>query len=143
MALARKSDLEQFDAALLLSALHHINDKSRLVANLYDATKDVIFYEDHEFWNELLDDKGNQISVKGEGYRYGWNEDMSWQRKIGSIESYGTKIIDAYRKSWRHDTLMLDHFAEVKFLGFSEKRRPMLALFKRPIILTAPQVVNP
>jgi hypothetical protein len=32
---------------------------------------------------------------------------------------------------------MLDEFAEVKFLGFSEKRRPMLALFKRRLPPTA------
>jgi len=131
--LARKFGLEQFDAALLLSCLHHIRDKKRLVASLYDATKDVIFYEDHEFWNDLVDDKGDKIPVKGEGYRYGWNEDMSWQRKIGSIQSYEPRILDAYRNSWRSDTLMLDEFAEVRFLGFSEKRRPILALFKRPL----------
>jgi len=127
-----KYGLQQFDAVLLLSTLHHINDKKRLFASLYDATKDVIFYEDHEFWNDLVDADGNEIPVKGEGYRYGWNEDMTWQRRIGSLESYEPKILEAYRASWRGETLMLDRFAEVRFLGFSEKRRPMLALCKRP-----------
>jgi len=143
VALARKFGLEQFDAAFLLSTLHHVNDKKRLVANLYEATKDVIFYEDHEFWNDLVDDEGNTIPVKGEGYRYGWNEDMTWQRRIGSIENYEPKVLEAYRNSWRNDTLMLSRFAEVRFLGFSEKRRPMLALFKRPVMSAARQEVNP
>jgi len=140
--LAQRFGLEQFDAALLLSTLHHIKDKKRLIANLYEATRDVIFYEDHDFWNDLVDDKGHKIPVKGEGYRYGWNEDMSWQRRIGSIESYEARILNSYRKSWHRETLLLDRFAEVRFLGFSEKRRPVLALFKRPLAAVAKQKAN-
>jgi SAM-dependent methyltransferase len=130
LKLARRYDVEQFDASLLLSILHHIKDKNRLCSNLFEATKEVIFYEDHEFWNDLADQSGEKIAVRGEGYRFGWNEDMSWQRKIHSIESYEPKILDYYYSTWRRDTLMLDQFREVRFLGFSEKRRPILALFK-------------
>ena len=128
--LAAKSDVDRFHTAFLLSVLHHIQDKKRLVSSLYDATSEVIFYEDHEFWNDLTDARGEPIAVKGDGYRYGWNEDMSWQRKIGSLESYEPKILGHYRSTWRNDVLLLDRFAEVRFLGFSEKRRPMLALIK-------------
>jgi len=128
--LAHQYGLEQFDAAFLLSTLHHIKDKTRLFASLFEATKDVIFYEDHEFWNELADEKGEKITVKGEGYRFGWNEDMNWQRKIHSIESYESKILEYYRQTWRRDALCFDQFSKVRFLGFSEKRRPVLALFK-------------
>lgn len=120
----------RFDVAIILSVLHHIKDKKALWNRLYNVTKDVIFYEDHEFWNDLFDENGNQISVKGEGHRFGWNEDLTWQRKIGSLEKYEKPIIDNYMKTWRRETLMMDYFKEIKFLGFSEKRRPMLAFIK-------------
>jgi len=131
--LAGRHGLERFDVALVLSVLHHISDKQRLFEVLFDAVRDVIFYEDHEFWNDMRDAQGRPIEVKGEGYRFGWNEDMSWQRKIHSLEFYEDRILDDYRSSWRKDALLLDRFHEVRFLGFSEKRRPVLALFKRDL----------
>ena len=122
--------LERFDAAFLLSVLHHIPDQGAFFRHVYENTAEVIFYEDHEFWNELYDDSGEPIEVKGEGYRHGWNEDMSWQRKMGSLDRHQGAILDAYRDSWRRETLLLDRFSEIRLLGLSEKRRPMLGLFK-------------
>jgi hypothetical protein len=135
LALASRLGIDRFDAALVLSVLHHIgNDgslsRARCFARLFDAVRDVIFYEDHEFWNEFFDADGRPIEVRGRGYRYGWNEDMSWQRKIAAIESYEPQVLAAYRSSWRRETLMLERFREIRLLGFSEKRRPVLALFK-------------
>src|SRR5574341_1331381 len=83
--LAVEYGIRQFDAAFLLSTLHHFENKKRLFESLFQATKDVIFYEDHEFWNDLIDGANEKISVKGDGHRFGWNKDMSWQRKIHSI----------------------------------------------------------
>ncbi len=127
---ARDAKLTQFDCTLVLSVLHHIKGKSRLFKSIFDATKEIVFYEDHEFWNDLFDENGSRIDTKGEGYRFGWNEDTTWQRKIGSIEKYENLILESYRNSWRRDVLMLDYFRGIRFLGFSEKRRPLLALFK-------------
>jgi SAM-dependent methyltransferase len=131
--LAARHGLPRFDAALVFSVLHHfdIEARGRMFAKLFDAVGDVIFYEDHEFWNDLEDTAGKKITVLGEGYRFGWNEDLSWQRKMGSTEKHEPKVLEAYRNSWRNEALMLDRYAEVKLMGFSEKRRPMLALFKR------------
>lgn len=129
-ALCKDNNIKSFDAVFLLSVLHHIQDKQALLEKLYACTNDVIFYEDHEFWNKLYDEKGNPIEVKGEGFRFGWNEDLSWQRKIGALEKYEDMILDAYKNSWRNEVLLLDRFKEIRFLGFSEKRRPMLALYK-------------
>lgn len=131
----RKAGSEQVDCALLLSVLHHIGEhdlmvKSRFFTQLYDRVRDVIFYEDHEFWNDMTDADGRKLETIGAGYRYGWNEDMSWQRKIGALDDYGPKILDSYRATWRRDVLLLDRFSEIRFLGFSEKRRPMFAFFK-------------
>jgi tRNA A-37 threonylcarbamoyl transferase component Bud32 len=133
--LLAKCGLEQVDCVFLLSVLHHIGKtdllpKSRFFTNLFPLVKDVIFYEDHEFWNDIVDDDGRPIETQGAGYRFGWNEDLSWQHKIGSLERYGPIILDAYRQTWRRDVLLLDRFSEVRFLGFSEKRRPMFAFFK-------------
>lgn len=123
-------NIKSFDVCFILSVLHHIHDKQRLWGNLYNLVNDVIFYEDHEFWNEIYDDSGAKISVKGEGHRFGWNEDLSWQRKMGSIERYERMILDNFRGTWRRETLMMDRFKEIRFLGFSEKRRPFLAFYK-------------
>ena len=130
VALAQHVGIGQFDVSLVLSVLHHVENKKRLFESLYTATEEIIFYEDHEFWNELYDERGNPIETKGNGYRFGWNEDMSWQRKIGSIEKYEPMILNSYSESWRYDVLKMDKFRQVKFLGFSEKRRPFLAFFK-------------
>lgn len=126
----KQNKIEKFDAVIILSVLHHINDKKALFEKLYENVNEVIFYEDHEFWNELYDDNGNSLAVKGEGHRFGWNEDMTWMKNMRSLASIENKIIEAYMNSWRKDTLLLDKYKEIRFLGFSEKRRPMLALFK-------------
>lgn len=135
LGLAERKGLKQFDVALVLSVLHHIGNKNMeerktLFKRLYDAVSDIVFYEDHEFWNDLTDEEELPIALRGEGYRYGWNEDLSWQRKIHSIEAYESKILDFFRTTWRREVLMMDAFAEIRFLGFSEKRRPVLAFFK-------------
>ena len=134
-AVIGKYGLTQVDSALVLSVLHHIGKtdlmaKSRFFATLYGLAKEVIFYEDHEFWNDLTDLQGHPIETRGEGYRFGWNEDLSWQQKIGALEAYGPKILERYRQTWRRDVLLLDRYSEIRFLGFSEKRRPMFAFFK-------------
>lgn len=134
--LANRYGVKQFDVALLLSVLHHIwehdmEKKALFFAELCNTVKDVIFYEDHEFWNDLgCDEDGRPIAVKGEGYRFGWNEDLSWQRKIHAIEHYEPQILDYYSQTWRKDVLKFDQFTRVNFLGFSEKRRPVFAFFK-------------
>jgi SAM-dependent methyltransferase len=129
-AAAKRGGSDGFDAALVLSVLHHIHDKRGLFERLYEATSEVVFYEDHEFWNQLVDDDGQPLELKGEGYRYGWNEDLTWQRRMGSFEQHAGLILDAYRQSWRHEDLLLDRWADVQVLGLSEKRRPVLALLK-------------
>lgn len=133
--LLRQLGIQYFDTVLLLSVLHHIGEenmakKTIFFSTLYDVVKDVIFYEDHEFWNEMYDNKGIPIKVLGKGYQFGWNEDLSWQRKIGSIEFHEPIVLSNYMNSWRKEVLLFDRFKQVKLLGFSEKRRPMLALFK-------------
>ena len=129
--LAYNHKLEAFDAAIVFSVLHHISDKRRLMENIFDNTREVVFYEDHEFWNELYDDAGNLIEVRGEGYRFGWNEDMSWREKMSSLARHEPLVINAFMNSWRREALLLDRYAKIKLLGFSEKRRPILALFKQ------------
>lgn len=128
--IAREAGIAQFDVSLLLSTLHHLPAKDSFFSDLYELTREVIFYEDHEFWNELTDETGNPIPVKGTGHRFGWNEDMAWQRKIHSIDWYEPRILESFRSGWRGKTLMMDQFKCIRFLGFSEKRRPMLAMFK-------------
>lgn len=130
-----KYGIKKFDVAIIFSVLHHIGEedieiRKKLFRSIFESVNDVIFYEDHEFWNDIYDEKGEKISLKGEGYRYGWNEDMTWQRKICAIEKYESNIFEYYKTTWRKDVLMLNEFSEVRFLGFSEKRRPVLALFK-------------
>lgn len=127
---AHQLGLKYFDVAFILSVLHHIKNKKSLMEKIYACVKDVIFYEDHEFWNEIYDDYGQMVSVKGEGHRYGWNQDISWQRKMGSLEKHEKMILDAYRKSWRKEDLLLDRYSKITLLGFSEKRRPVLAFYK-------------
>lgn len=127
--LMKKHKIGSFDAVFLLSVLHHIHDKSGLITELYDRTSEVIFYEDHEFWNDMKDKKGNSLKLTGDGYRYGWNEDLSWQRKI-ALEDFEEIVIKSYFDSWRKDALLLERFSKISFLGFSEKRRPVIALWK-------------
>lgn len=128
--LLKDNKIEAFDCAIVLSVMHHIHDKRALFEKLYDNINDVIFYEDHEFWNDLKDYQGNSLELKGEGYRFGWNEDMSWQRKMMPLETIEQKIIESYMNSSRKNDLMLDKFEKIQVLGLSEKRRPMLALWK-------------
>ena len=92
-AAARKGGVDRFDAAFVLSVMHHIHDRRGVFERLYDAVEDVIFYEDHEFWNELETDDGTPLELKGDGYRFGWNEDMTWQRRMGSLDKYETRVI--------------------------------------------------
>ncbi len=130
VSICSQNKIEKFDAVLLLSVLHHIKERRALMEKIYAQTKEVIFYEDHEFWNEIYDEKGELIPVKGEGFRFGWNEDLSWQHKMGSLERYEELILKAYKQSWRQEELLLDRFSKIQFLGFSEKRRPLLALYR-------------
>ena len=133
-ALARRYNVPAFDAVLMLSVFHHVWEedlqrRKEFFANLRSVVRNVIFYEDHEFWNEMYDANNNKLTLKGEGYRFGWNEDLSWQRKISAIENYEKMILDYYKTTWRNDVFQFDSFRQVSFLGFSEKRRPMLALY--------------
>lgn len=127
--LMKKYKIESFNAVFLLSVLHHIKNKSALMTELYSRVEDVIFYEDHEFWNKMKDSKGNNLELEGEGYRFGWNKDLSWQRKI-AIADFESIIIDTYLNSWRKKALLMDKFSKISFLGFSEKRRPVIAMWK-------------
>ena len=122
--------VEKFDVSFCLSVLHHIQNKKGLMKKLFDVTSDVIFYEDHEFWNELYDDKGQLIEVSGEGHRYNWNENMLWQHKMSSLDKHKALILKNYYGSWRRDVLLFDKFSKVEVIGLSEKRRPVLALWK-------------
>ena len=128
--LAHNVGAKNFDAALVLSVLHHIRDKERLMQNLFDNTREVVFYEDHEFWNELYDDENNLITVQGTGYRFDWNRDLSWREKMSSLSKHEPLVLSAYMNSWRRKDLLLDRWSAIKLLGFSEKRRPVLALYK-------------
>ena len=47
-----------------------------------------------------------------------------------SLEKHEPLVINAFLNSWRRDALLLDKYSEIKLLGFSEKRRPVLALCK-------------
>ncbi len=126
----KENGLESFDATIVFSVLHHIKEKDRLFQDIFEHTKDVIFYEDAEFWNELYDLDGNKLELKGEGHRFGWNEDMSWQRNMRPLSSISGKILDSFMDSWRRETLLLDKYSKIEVLGLSEKRRPVLALWK-------------
>ena len=122
--------IETFDATIVFSVLHHIKDKQRLLTNIFDNTREVIFYEDHEFWNELYDDDGKLIEVQGSGYRFDWNKDLSWRERMSSLARHEPLVLNAFMNSWRRETLLLDLYSKIKLLGFSEKRRPVLALYK-------------
>lgn len=128
--LAYNNHLPYFDASIIFSVLHHISDKQRLMSEIFNNTKEVVFYEDHNFWNEMYDDNGNLIEVQGEGYRFDWNKDLSWQKKICSLEKHEPLVLDAFMNSESRKILNLDKYSKIKLLGFSEKRRPILALFK-------------
>lgn len=128
--LAYSLGLNTFDATLIMSVLHHIKDKKALMQKIFCCTNEVVFYEDHEFWNEMYDDHGNLIPVQGDGHRYDWNKDLSWQQRITSLERHEKLVLDAFYNSWRRNTLLLDNYCKIRLLGFSEKRRPMLAMFK-------------
>ena len=128
--LACNHKIKSFDAAIVFFVLHHISNKQRLMKNIFDNTREVIFYEDHEFWNELYDDAGKLIEVLGEGYRFDWNKDLSWREKMASLAKHEPLVINSFMNSWRRETLLLERYAKIKLLGFSEKRRPVLALYK-------------
>ena len=128
--LAYNHRIKSFDAAIIFSVLHHIRDKQRLMDNVFANTREVIFYEDHEFWNELYDDDGKLIEVQGSGYRFDWNKDFSWREKMSSLARHEPLVLQAFMNSWRRETLLLDRYSKIKLLGFSEKRRPVLALYK-------------
>ena len=128
--LAYNHRIENFDAAIIFSVLHHIRDKQRLMDNVFANTREVIFYEDHEFWNELYYDDGGLIEVQGSGYRFDWNKDLSWREKMSSLARHEPLVLQAFMNSWRRETLLLDRYSKIKLLGFSEKRRPVLALYK-------------
>lgn len=130
-SILKDNKIKSFDCALVLSVMHHIKDKKALFQKLYDNVNDVIFYEDHEFWNDLRDYNGNSLELKGEGYRFGWNEDMSWQQKMMPLETFESKIIATYMNSNRKEDFLLDKFVKIQVLGLSEKRRPVLALWKK------------
>ena len=128
--LAYNHNINSFDAAIVFSVLHHIENKRRLMENIFKNTKEVIFYEDHEFWNELYDDDNNLIEVQGSGYKFDWNKDLSWREKISSLKKHEPLILNSFMNSWRKETLLLDRYSKIKLLGFSEKRRPLLAFYK-------------
>ena len=113
--------IEAFDATIVFSVLHHIRDKQRLLNNIFVNTREVIFYEDHEFWNELYDDEGRLIEVQGSGYRFDWNKDLSWREKMASLARHEPLVINGFMNSWRREALLLDRYSKIKLLGFSEK----------------------
>ena len=122
--------IEKFDAVFVLSVLHHVKNVQVAMKKLFDSCQDVIFYEDHEFWNALYDDNKELLHTEGHGHRYDWNKDASWQRKMASLEYHEPLVLDSFMNSWRKKDLLLDQFSSIKLLGFSEKRRPLLALYK-------------
>jgi len=124
--------VEEFvpDFALVLSVAHHIPKPEAFFEVLAKGVQSGVVYEHHEFWNDIHDDEGNQISVQGEGHRFGWNEDLTWLDGMGSLESHKTKVESYFLESKWFDTLKLDGYSGIKFLGFSEKRRPLILMFK-------------
>lgn len=122
--------IKSFDAAIVFSVLHHIKDKQRLMSNVFDNTREVVFYEDHEFWNELYDDDDKLIEVQGTGYKFDWNKDLSWHEKMTSLKKHEPLVLNAFMNSWRKEVLLLDRYSKIKLAGFSEKRRPVLILYK-------------
>lgn len=78
----------------------------------------------------LSGNDGKLIKVQGEGYRFGWNEDLSWREKMSSLARHEPLVINWLMNSWRKETLLLDRYSKIKLLDFSEKRRPVFALYK-------------
>jgi SAM-dependent methyltransferase len=117
-----------FDYILLMSTLHHINKSENFMHQIAKYCKVGLIYEHHEFWNEMYDSQGLRIELKGTGHRFGWNEDISWSRKMTSIDHHNDFVINYFKQSEWNEKLSLDSYSSVKFLGFSEKRRPLLLL---------------
>lgn len=124
----RKSKIKKFDYILLMSTLHHILEPAKFMKQIAEHCEIGLIYEHHEFWNDLFDHDNKRIDLIGTGHRFGWNEDNSWLRKMNSLESHSVQVLDYFRNSEWFNTLSLDSYSEIKFLGFSEKRRPLLLL---------------
>lgn len=124
--------MEEFvpDFALVLSVAHHIPKPEAFFEVLANTVRSGVIYEHHEFWNIIHDDMGNKIHVQGEGHRFGWNEDLNWLDGMGSIDSHRNMVESYFLESKWFDILTLGDYSGIKFLGFSEKRRPLILMFK-------------
>lgn len=121
-----------FDYLLLLSVLHHIPNSIAFVKFVSKFVKKTVIYEDHMLWSELYNHEGKRLQVGGDDtYRFGWNDDISWIDEIGSVNFHSKIVLEKFRD---HPIVLLlksEGFTQTKFLGFSEKRRPILS-FSRP-----------
>lgn len=124
-------DLESIDIVLALSVMHHIPDRRSCMKFLLSKTKCGIIYEDENFWNVMYNSHGERIQVSGSGHRYDWDQDLTWKRKINSLEFHEQHVLTHYGSKLIRDQLGIDGNCEIEFWGFSEKRRPILFIKPR------------
>ncbi len=122
--------LERIDIALVLSVLHHIPEPNQFMRALADRVDGALIYEHHEFWPLIHDDAGNLLPELPQGHRFGWDRDLSWKRKMGSLESHENAVVEYFSDSMNSQLIASDQYKEIRLLGFSEKRRPLLLLKK-------------
>jgi SAM-dependent methyltransferase len=123
-------DRDVVDYALVLSVLHHIPDPQSFMATMGSRVTCGLVYEHHDFWPHLHDNDGRPIPSLPAGHRFGWDKDLSWRRRIGSIDSHEAEVVDFFRSKPQSQLIALHMYSNLKFLGFSEKRRPVLLLTK-------------
>ena len=118
--------LESFDIVLALSVMHHIPNRQSCMRYLLSKAKYGVIYEDEHFWNEMYDCNGDPIPVSGSGHRYDWDQDLTWKRKINSIDFHEQHVLSHYESKLVRDQIGIGSNYDVEFWGFSEKRRPVL-----------------
>lgn len=133
----KTSDLDKlmeygkFDFVLLLSVMHHIDDPEAFISYICKHTRSSIIYEHHEFWNDIYNDKNQKILFEsGNPYRFNWNRDLSWIDNMSSVSLHSNLVIPKIRHNNLVRVFIENGFSEIKFLGFSEKRRPILSFSK-------------
>ena len=124
-------DFKSVDIVLALSVMHHIPNRQSCVKYLLSRTNCGMVYEDENFWNDMYDCNGERIPVSGSGHRYDWDQDLTWKRKINSIEFHEPHVLAHYDSKLVRDKIGIDSNHEIEFWGFSEKRRPVLFIKPR------------
>ena len=120
-----------YDFVLLLSVMHHIDEPAAFIEYICKHTLSTIIYEHHEFWNEIYDDKNVKMLFEvGHSYRFNWNKDLSWIDNMNSVRFHSQLVIPNIQTNNLVKVFIDNGFSEIKFLGFSEKRRPLLSFSK-------------